>query len=80
MMVGRAWSGDRTRAQASDTDIVECLDDLALKELLRNSGGLGWSARPHHHYRGTPTQTTRRVETIDIGVKVAFILRCRPEA
>ncbi|OYD61056.1 helix-turn-helix domain-containing protein [Rhodococcus sp. OK302] len=34
------WSGDRTRAQASDTDIVEYLDDLALKELLRTANGL----------------------------------------
>ncbi|NMM92335.1 hypothetical protein B2J88_50255 [Rhodococcus sp. SRB_17] len=34
------WSDDRTRAQASDTDIVECLDDLALKELLLSANGL----------------------------------------
>ncbi|NMM92233.1 hypothetical protein B2J88_49710 [Rhodococcus sp. SRB_17] len=34
------WSGDRTRAQAWDTDIVECLDDLALKKLLLSANGL----------------------------------------
>ncbi|OYD60952.1 transcriptional regulator [Rhodococcus sp. OK302] len=34
------WSGNRTRAQAWDTKIVECLDDLALKELLLTANGL----------------------------------------
>ncbi|OYD60817.1 helix-turn-helix domain-containing protein [Rhodococcus sp. OK302] len=34
------WSGDRTRAQASDTEIVERLDDLALKQLLLTANGL----------------------------------------